>query len=40
MVKGFEYPDLKICVISDKEVFGEAKKSLPKGEVKEKVLEK
>ena len=30
MVKGFEYPDLKICVISDKEVFGEAKKSLPK----------
>ena len=30
LVKGFEYPDLKICVISDKEVFGEAKKSLPK----------
>lgn len=25
-LKGFEYPDLKICVISDKEVFGEAKR--------------
>ena len=25
-LKGFEYPELKICVISDKEVFGEAKR--------------
>ncbi|MCM0649012.1 transcription-repair coupling factor [Clostridium swellfunianum] len=25
-LRGFEYPDLKICVISDKEVFGEAKR--------------
>ena len=36
LVKGFEYPDLKICVISDKEVFGEAKKSLPKKSSKKK----
>lgn len=28
--KGFEYPNLKVCVISDKEVFGEAKKAIPK----------
>ena len=25
-LKGFEYPELKLCVISDKEVFGEAKR--------------
>ncbi|MDW8801673.1 transcription-repair coupling factor [Clostridium sp. A1-XYC3] len=25
-LKGFEYPEMKICVISDKEVFGEAKR--------------
>lgn len=36
LMKGFEYPDLKICVISDKEVFGEAKKSLPKKTNKKK----
>lgn len=30
LLKGFEYPDLKICVISDKEVFGEAKRKLTK----------
>ncbi len=30
LVKGFEYPDLRVCVISDKEVFGEAKKSISK----------
>lgn len=33
--KSFEYPDLKLCVISDKEIFGEskrkAKKKLQKG---------
>lgn len=27
-LKGFEYPKYKICVISDKEVFGEAKRKL------------
>lgn len=25
-LRGYEYPDLKVCVISDKEVFGEAKR--------------
>ncbi|MCY6485707.1 transcription-repair coupling factor [Clostridium aestuarii] len=25
-IKGFEYPDLKLCVISDKEVFGKSKR--------------
>lgn len=30
-LKGFEYPELKLCVISDKEVFGESKrKAVPK----------
>ena len=29
-LKGFEYPDLKLCVISDKEVFGEAKRKIKK----------
>jgi transcription-repair coupling factor (superfamily II helicase) len=28
--KGFEYPDLKLCVISDKELFGEAKRKAKK----------
>lgn len=36
LLKGFEYPDLKVCVISDKEVFGEARKSLPKKTNKKK----
>lgn len=36
LVKGFEYPGLKICVISDKEVFGEAKKSIKKKTSKKK----
>ncbi|MFW2491191.1 transcription-repair coupling factor [Clostridium chromiireducens] len=27
-LKGFEYPEYKICVISDREVFGEAKRKL------------
>lgn len=26
-LKGFEYPELKVCVISDKEVFGKAKQN-------------
>lgn len=30
LLKGFEYPDLKICVISDKDVFGEAKRKISK----------
>ncbi|NOH15874.1 transcription-repair coupling factor [Clostridium cochlearium] len=25
-IKGYEYPDFKLCIISDKEVFGEAKR--------------
>ncbi|KAJ50827.1 transcription-repair coupling factor (superfamily II helicase) [Clostridium tetanomorphum] len=29
-LKGYEYPDLKLCIISDKEVFGEAKKKSSK----------
>lgn len=29
VLRGFEYPDIKVCVISDKEVFGEAKRRLP-----------
>lgn len=28
VLRGFEYPELKLCVISDKEVFGEAKRKL------------
>jgi transcription-repair coupling factor (superfamily II helicase) len=28
--KGFEYPDLKVCVISDKELFGETKRKVTK----------
>lgn len=30
LLKGFECPDTKVCVISDKEVFGEAKRKLTK----------
>lgn len=30
LLKGFEYPELNLCVISDKEVFGEAKRKLTK----------
>ena len=40
LVKGFEYPDLKVCVISDKEVFGEAKKVLSKKKNKKKGIGK
>ena len=36
LVKGFECPDFKVSVISDKEVFGEAKKVLPKKKNKKK----
>ena len=37
---GFEYPDYKICVISDKEVFGEAKRKLKKTKSKKKGIAK
>ena len=30
ILKGFEYPDLKVCIISDKDVFGEAKRKIAK----------
>lgn len=30
LLKGFEYPELKLCVISDKDVFGEAKRKISK----------
>ncbi|MGL4848497.1 MAG: transcription-repair coupling factor [Clostridium sp.] len=30
LLKGFEYPEQKVCVISDKDVFGEAKRKLKK----------
>ena len=30
LLKGFEFPELKICVISDKEVFGESKRKAPR----------
>lgn len=29
-IKGFEYPELKVCLISDREVFGEAKRKTKK----------
>jgi transcription-repair coupling factor (superfamily II helicase) len=29
-LKGFEYPELRVCVISDKEVFGESKRKMAK----------
>lgn len=29
-LKGYEYPELKVCVISDKEVFGESKRKVNK----------
>lgn len=40
LIKGFEYPDLRICVISDKEVFGEAKRKLTKRPSKQKGIGK
>ncbi|MBE6062563.1 MAG: transcription-repair coupling factor [Clostridium butyricum] len=39
-IKGFEYPDYKVCVISDKEVFGEAKRTLKKRRSKKKGVSK
>ncbi|MGL5244771.1 MAG: CarD family transcriptional regulator, partial [Sarcina sp.] len=39
-LKGFQYSDLKLCLISDKEVFGEAKRKAPKKKVKQKGVAK
>lgn len=39
-IKGFEYPEYKICVISDREVFGEAKRNLKKKKSKRKGIAK
>ncbi len=39
-LKGFEYPDYKICVISDREVFGEAKRKLKNSKSKKKGISK
>lgn len=40
LLKGFEYPELNIAVISDKEVFGEAKRKAPKKVAKKKGIGK
>ncbi len=40
LLKGFEYPDLKICVISDKDVFGEAKRKISKRKTNRKGIGK
>lgn len=40
LLRGFEYSDLKLCVISDKEVFGEAKRKLTKKVSKRKGVAK
>ncbi|MBN1072867.1 transcription-repair coupling factor [Clostridium botulinum] len=39
-LKGFEYPEYKVCVISDKEVFGEAKRKLKPKNKKKKGISK
>ena len=40
LLKGFECPEYKVCVISDKEVFGEAKRRLSKRKAKSKGVSK
>lgn len=40
LIKGFECPEYKVCVISDKEVFGEAKRKLSKSKSKSKGVSK
>lgn len=40
LLKGFEYPDLKLCIISDKDVFGEAKRKIPRRIKKQKGVAK
>lgn len=39
-INGFEYPDCKVCLISDREVFGEAKRTLKKNKSKRKGIAK
>lgn len=39
-LKGFEYPELRVSVISDKEVFGEAKRKISKKKNKQKGVSK
>ncbi len=39
-LRGFEYPDYKMCVISDREVFGEAKRKLKTSKSKKKGISK
>jgi transcription-repair coupling factor (superfamily II helicase) len=39
-LKGFEYPDYKVCIISDREVFGEAKRKLRTSKSKKKGISK
>ena len=40
LLKGFQCPEYKVCVISDKEVFGEAKRKLSKAKKKSKGVAK
>lgn len=40
LLKGFEYPELKLCVISDKDVFGEAKRKIAKRKTNKKGIGK
>ena len=40
LLKGFQCDEYKICIISDKEVFGEAKRKLPKMKSKQKGVSK
>ena len=40
LLKGFEYPDLKLCIISDKDVFGEAKRKVSKRKISKKGIGK
>ncbi|NLZ48351.1 MAG: transcription-repair coupling factor [Clostridiales bacterium] len=39
-LKGYEFPELKLCIISDKEVFGEAKKKTRKSAALKKGVSK
>lgn len=36
LLKGYEYPEFKVCVISDQEVFGKAKRKISKRKSKQK----
>ncbi|WP_238900301.1 transcription-repair coupling factor [Clostridium sp. YIM B02500] len=39
-LRGFEYPQYKVCIISDKEVFGAAKRKLKSSKAKKKGISK